>query len=193
MARLMSQIRGGFYAAARAAVAAVLERLRPPSTGECLILDPCAGEGHALLQLAEGLRAVPYGIELSEDRAALVRESLPEGQSLAPADFLRCTISSGSFSFLWVNPPYDFATGDEGRVESQFIERAAHRLTDNGVLALICPQDVADSHKTSEFFEQSFYDISAMPFPAEVRKFKETIILGRKRKKSRTVDYGDCP
>ena len=77
MARLMSQIKGGYYAAAPAAVAAVLERLRPPSSGECVILDPCGGEGHALLQLAQGLRATAYGIELSEDRAALVRDSCP--------------------------------------------------------------------------------------------------------------------
>ena len=102
MARLMSQIKGGYYAADPVAVAAVLERLRPPSSGECVILDPCAGEGHALLQLAQGLQAVPYGIELSEDRAALVRDSLPEGQSLAPADFLRCAISYRSFSCHFV-------------------------------------------------------------------------------------------
>src|SRR5208283_899613 len=150
MARLMSQVKGGYYAAAPEAVAAVLERLRPPSTGECPILDPCAGEGCALLQLAQGLQAVPYGIELSEDRAATVRESLPEGQSLAPADFLRTAISYRSFSFAFVNTPYDYATGGEGRVETQFIERAAHLLADDGVLALVCPQDVADSHKTSE-------------------------------------------
>ncbi len=147
MARLMSQIKGGYYAADPAAVAAVLDRLRPPDAGNCLILDPCAGEGHALLQLAQGLHAVPYGIELSEDRAALVRESLPEGQSLAPADFLRCSISYRSFSFIWCNPPYDYATGREGRVESQFIERAVQLLVDNGVLALVCPHDVADSSR----------------------------------------------
>ncbi len=193
MARLMSQIKGGYYAAAPAAVAAVLDRLRPPTAGECLILDPCAGEGHALLQLAQGVHAVPYGIELSEDRAALVRESLPEGQSLAPADFLRCAISYHSFSFIWCNPPYDYATGGEGRVETQFIERAAHLLADNGVLALVCPHDIADSQKTSEFFEQSFYDISAMQFPEDVRKFGETVILGRKRKQSRAVSYRECP
>ena len=71
---------------------------------------------------------------------------LPEGQSLAPADFLRCAISYRSFSFIWCNPPYDYATGDEGRVERQFIERAADLLVDNGVLALACPEDVAESH-----------------------------------------------
>ncbi len=193
MARLMSQIKGGYYAAAPAAVAAVLERLRPPGQGMCLVLDPCAGEGLALRQLAEGLKAVPYGIELSEDRAAVVRESLPEGQSLAPADFLRCAISYGSFSLAWINPPYDFATGAEGRVESQFLERAVHLLVENGILVLVCPEAVADSYRTSEIFEQYCYNISAMPFPAEVRRFNETIILGCKRKQPRTVNRQDCP
>ena len=167
MARLVSQIKGGFYAAAPEAVAAVLERLRPPDYGDCPILDPCAGEGKALLQLAQGLHAVPYGIELSEDRAAVVRESLPEGQALAPADFLRCGISYRSFSFIWCNPPYDFATGGEGRVESQFLEKAVHLLADDGVLALVCPEDVASSFTTVDFFQEHFQDISAMPFPSE--------------------------
>ena len=159
MARLMSQVRGGYYAAAPEAVAAVLERLRPPDRGECLLLDPCAGEGKALSQLAQGLKAIPYGIELSEDRAAVVRESLPEGQALTPADFLRCAITHRSFSFIWCNPPYDYATGEERRVESQFLERAVHLLADNGVLALVCPEDVASSYETAEFFDERFYEI----------------------------------
>jgi predicted RNA methylase len=178
----MSQVKGGYYAAAPEAVAAVLERLRPPDHSECLILDPCAGEGQALLQLAQGLRAVAYGIELSEDRAAVVRESLPEGQALAPADFLRSAVSYRAFSLVWCNPPYDYATGDEGRVESQFLERAVHLLADGGVLALVCPQDVAESYQTLDFFQEHFSEISAMPFPPQVRKYKETIILGCKRK-----------
>ena len=189
MARLMSQVKGGYYAAAPEAVAAVLERLRPPDDGECLILDPCAGEGQALLQLAQGLQAVPYGIELSEDRAAVVRESLPEGQALAPADFLRCAITYRSFSFIWCNPPYDYATGDEGRVESQFLERAFHLLADDGVLALVCPEDVAGSFQTVDFFQERCCDVSAMPFPQRVRKYNETIVLGQKRKQPNTEDY----
>ena len=189
MARLMSQIKGGYYAAAREAVAAVLERLTPTDQGECLLLDPCAGEGQALLQLAQGLGAVPYGIELSEDRAAVVRQSLPEGQALAPADFLRCAISYRSFSLVWCNPPYDYATGDEGRVESQFLERAVHLLADNGVLALVCPEDVAGSQQTVEFFQERFHAISAMPFPAEVRHYNETIVLGYKRKQRNAIGY----
>jgi hypothetical protein len=190
MARLMSQVKGGYYAAAPEAVAAVLERLRPPDSGECLILDPCAGEGEALRQLAEGLGAVPYGIELSEDRAAIVKELLPDGQSLAPADFLRCAISYRSFSFIWCNPPYDYATGGEGRVESQFLERAVHLLADNGVLALVCPEEIAGGYQTVDFFQENFHQISAMPFPESVRKFGETILLGCRRKQPNANDYG---
>ena len=81
----------------------------------------------------------PYGIELSEDRATTVCDPLPEGQSLAPADFLRTAISYRSFSIVCLYPPYDYATGEQGRVETQFIERATHLLVDNGVLALVCP------------------------------------------------------
>jgi len=193
MARLVSQIKGGFYAADPVAVAAVMERLKPPVAGECFILDPCAGEGTALLQLARGLNAIPFAIELSEDRAARVLEALTEDQALAPADFLRCAVSYRSFSFIWCNPPYDYATGEKGRVETQFIERAAHLLADNGVLALVCPENVADRYETAEFFEEHFQQISAMPFPEEVRKFGETIILGYKRKQPRAVNHRDCP
>ena len=67
-------------------------------------------------------------------------------------------------------------------METQFIERAAHLLVDGGVLALVCPEDVANSYATAEFFEEHFDQVSAMPFPEEVRKYGETVILGCKRK-----------
>jgi SAM-dependent methyltransferase len=182
MARLASQIKGGYYAADPLAVAAVLRRLRPPTQGECLILDPCAGEGHALLQLASSLKGIPYGIELSEDRADIVRQSIPEGQALVPADFLRCSISYGSFSFVWCNPPYDYATGGEGRVEDQFLRHAVNLVAPGGVLALVCPEDVAEGYGNRRLFHEWFDDVSAMPFPKQVRHFKETVVLGRKRR-----------
>ena len=178
----MSQLKGGYYAAPPEAVASVLERLQPPDRGGCLILDPCAGESHALVQLAQGLQAAAFGIELSEDRAAVLRQSLPTGQALAPADFFRCAISYRSFSFIWCNPPYDYATGEEGRMESQFIERAADLPVDRGVLALVCPEDVAREYRTIDFFQERFSQVSALPFPAQVRKYSETMILGIKRK-----------
>jgi hypothetical protein len=75
----------------------------------------------------------------------------------------------------------------------EFIRRAAHLLADNGVLALVCPEAIADSDATAKFFEEHFSQISAMPFPADVRRFGETVVLGYKRKQPRTVTSGECP
>ena len=70
------------------------------------------------------------------------------------------------------------------------MERAVHLLADDGVLALVCPEDVASSYQTVDFFQERFHEISAMPFPEEVRKYSETIILGYKRKQPNANDYG---
>src|SRR5208283_2364385 len=182
MARLASQARGGYYAAAPEAVASVLERLRPPTAGECLILDPCAGTAMALLQLAQGLDGDPWAVELSEDRAVIVKALLDE-QALCPADFLRTLIGPRSHSLVWLNPPYDASVGD-GRVELQFLRKATPLLIDGGVMALVCPQSVADSYELAEFFEAEFDQVSALPFPEAVRHYEETVVLGRKRKAS---------
>ena len=188
MARLASQAKGGYYAAAPQAVAAVLERLAPPLLGECPTLDPCAGTGEALLQLTQGLGddAPPYAIELAEDRGAIVKALIGE-EALAPADFLRTVVSSNSFSMVWCNPPYDYATGGEGRMEGQFVRRAADLLVHGGVLAMVCPEDVARGYDTAEFFEERFARVSAFPFPEDVRKYNETIILGVKRRQPEPV------
>ena len=182
MARLASEGKGGWYPAAPEAVAAVLERMRPPHDGDCLVIDPCCGRADALLQLAAGLRAIPYGIELSEDRSRIAHDVLPDGQCLAPADFIRTQISTRSFSMAWTNPPYNFAVGNEGRVEIAFLERAARLLVHDGVMCLVAPEDVCAGYAMQRFFDSHFYQVSAMPFPESGRKYNETIIMGCKRK-----------
>jgi hypothetical protein len=132
--------------------------------------------------LASSLKGIAYGCELSEDRAKIVRDSLPEGQSLCPADFLRTQVSTSSFSLIWCNPPYDYATGGEGRVEIAFMERAARLLVNDGVMCIVAPEDVCAGYDMQRFFYSHFYQVSAMPFPESVRKYNETIIMGCKRK-----------
>lgn len=178
MARLAAEAKGGYYPAHPDAVAMILDRLTP--TAPCYIVDPCAGLGAALMQLAQGLSAIPYGVELSEDRAAALKSLLPEGNALAPADFLRSTVSVGSFSFVWLNPPYADAGDGLGRVESHFIEATVPILTERGVLALCCPERVG--HGMMKFFAQRFDDVSIWPFPEDCRPYNEVVILGRKKK-----------
>lgn len=193
MARLVAQIKGGYYAASPVAVAAVLERLRRPTSGECVVLDPCAGEGHALLQLAQALRATAYGNVVWADQGehAVVGEQM-----------------GGTFDELRFHPAFAAGSVVVGRIAPDERERAVADRTPQEIgrgqrLAFgQCLLDDrspvfrkldADAYETSRFFEENFSQISAMPFPEEVRKFGETVILGCKRKQPRVVNYSDCP
>jgi hypothetical protein len=179
--RLRGQSKGGFYAAHPDAVAAVLEHLMPAKPGQTTILDPCAGEGCAIVQLAQGLHADPWAIELSEDRAESVRNLLPPGQALTPGDFLTCHVSPLTFSAVWLNPPFDYATGGMGRTELEFLTRALPLLVEEGLLILVCPEDVVSNWGIRQFLADNLYQVWAMPFPKHVRHYTEVVVFGRKR------------
>src|SRR5271170_380717 len=106
--RLAAQVKGGFYPADEKVVAHAASFLRAPVDGQFAILDPCAGEGKAIGQLAHLLGCpskTTFAIELDDSRSAIVRAALPDAQVLAPGDFFGCRASPNSFSFIWLNPP----------------------------------------------------------------------------------------
>ena len=55
------------------------------------------------------------------------------------------------------------------------------------------PMTLPTATRPASSLKQHFYQVSAMPFPEEVRKYNETIILGCKRKQPRVVNHRDCP
>lgn len=184
--RLAAQVRGGFYPAHESAVAMAASRLQPPSGEPFTILDPCAGEGAAIEQLGELLRCPPnlrYAIELDDHRADAVRAALPEGHVLAPADCFGCRASWNSFSFIWLNPPFDDAYGGR-RVEDQFLRTGTGWLMPGGVMALVCPEDVVDEYSDARRHLTTFYEhVTIVPFPEDHRQFNEVIVLGHKRRR----------
>jgi len=182
--RLEAQIKGGFYPAAPEAVDECLRWLQPPDDGDVVILDPCAGRGDAICRIADawGCRENTYAIELSEDRARALEEALPEGTVVAPADFLGCTCTHGSFSFAWVNPPFDDVIGGGQRVEHTFLNRATDLLRRGGVVALVCPEGVARDYDIKRTLAVRYEDWTLVKFPAHVRKYNEVVVLARKRK-----------
>jgi len=144
--RLAAQLKGGFYPAHEKAVDLAASFLRAPVGEKFAILDPCAGEGTAIRQLGEILGCLPtltHAIELDDSRADAIHSALSEAHVLAPADFFGCRASCGSFSFIWLNPPFDYSYGGH-RVEEQFLGRATEWLKPCGVMALICPEDVVE-------------------------------------------------
>src|SRR5690606_6258815 len=94
------------------------------------ILDPCAGEGTALVTLARALNLDPYGIELHEGRAQAAQQAVealleartreqPAGAIHVLQDSYQSLITSrDGYNFLYLNPPYDHDDKD-GRLEYQ--------------------------------------------------------------------------
>jgi hypothetical protein len=177
-------MRGGFYPAPPEAVAHAAALLRAPAGQGFTILDPCAGEGAALRQLGELLgcpQALTYAIELDDSRAEALHTALPEAHILAPASFFGCRASPNSVSCMWLNPPFDDGYGGH-RIEEQFLVTATSWLAPDGVMALVCPEDVADRYSAVRRHFASHYDrCTIVPFPARYRRFNEVIVFGVKR------------
>ena len=72
MARLASQEKGGFYPTPPTITELIRSQISAPHGGR--VLDPCAGEGIALVTLAEMLRLEAYGVELNQPRAEIATE-----------------------------------------------------------------------------------------------------------------------
>jgi hypothetical protein len=182
--RLAAQVKGGFYPAHEEAVAHAASFLQAPAGKPFTILDPCAGEGAALGQLSASLECPPdqnYAIEIDDSRAATLQATMPDAHVLAPADFFGCRASFGTFSFIWLNPPFDYSYGGR-RVEEQFLWRATEWLMPGGVMALVCPEDLVEEHSHArQHLARHYEQIRVVPFPQEHRPFNEVVVFGHKR------------
>lgn len=197
--RLAARAKAGFYPAPPEAVALAAEYLKPTHKGKFNVFDPCCGKGAAIKQLAELLDCPMgnvYAVELDEGRAAEAKANLEGANILGPASFFGVGCSPGSMSLCWCNPPFDDELGGGNRTEQTFLQQATTLLRPGGVMILVCPQDVIDSHYSglAQTMKQWYDQISLVPFPEEHRRFKEVLALGVKRS-SPVSPYGVswCP
>ncbi len=184
--RLAAQVKGGFFPAHEEAVAFAASFLQAPAGNEFSILDPCAGEGMAIRRLGQILgypQSRVHAIELDDSRAETLRANIPDAKVLAPADFFGCRATYGSFSFIWLNPPFDYSYGGY-RVEDEFLVRATEWLVTGGVMALVCPEDVVEEYSNArQHFTRYYENVAIVPFPEAHRPFREVIVFGHKRLK----------
>src|SRR5260221_11504339 len=104
MSRLISIEKGGYYPFALSHIPALTALFETtPSGGK--LLDPCAGEGSALVALAEQLNLTPYANELDNGRGAACKQKLPRGQPIV-ADMYQLRTSSAAYAVVWCTPPY---------------------------------------------------------------------------------------
>jgi tRNA1(Val) A37 N6-methylase TrmN6 len=142
MARNVSRIKLGYYPLPPAE-GIRLRKLLDFDAG-ARTLDPCAGTGAALHQLTEGAEVEKQGVELDAGRAAAASAS---GIATVHGNLFDTIGKSESFSFLYLNPPYDseIGSGDNKRMEYLFLNHTFRWLVEGGVLLMVVPQERLDS------------------------------------------------
>lgn len=182
--RPAARIKCGFYPTPLDVVKLLKSWLSLPEQ-KASILDPCAGEGIALAQLADGQNATTYGVEIDEHRAKQAEERL-EHVLHSPIEETR--ITNGVFSLLFLNPPYDdeiaeAATGKRTeRKERVFLRETVRYLQPGGALIYIIPQNRLDQHIIG-ILAYRFEQIRVYRFPGEMfDAFKQVVVVARKKR-----------
>ncbi|SIO37105.1 hypothetical protein SAMN05444166_4166 [Singulisphaera sp. GP187] len=197
--RLAAQAKAGFYPAHTMAIAELSKHLYcrsldPAKKYDTInIIDPCAGKGLAIKQLADAL-AVPeehvYSIELDSERSKDILKLMPMSNHIGPASFTGVQITGFSFGLAYVNPPFDSELGGGKREEQGFTEKATRLLGQKGILVLVCPfTALCGNGNFVEYIDAHYEDVAVYKFPDGedeagnlIRPYREIVVIGRKRK-----------
>lgn len=166
--RLRGKAKAGFYPTPPRVVEEILRLLDP--VPPVAVLDPCAGEGDALLALKRGLKAQALGIELSRERA---KKAVRKGLAVYQGDAFG--FEGEGFGLLWLNPPYDHGEGE--RLELTFLRHWTPALKPGGVLVYIIPEGILD--QVAPFVTSHFRVEGVYRFPEpEYQDFRQVVVLG---------------
>jgi len=176
----------GFYPTPPDTLEMILRKLKRDISGEgyygskSQILDPCCGEGEALLAVSNKLfPAAGWGVELDAERTAQVSQGLEVVQgSIFDVEIK----PDGCMGLLWLNPPYD-DSGLREREEMRFLKRSVQWLCPDGVLIFIVPELIFKQEKHRMWISGWFYDCSIFRIAQkEFGRFKQVVLFGRKRR-----------
>ena len=187
MSQIGNKLKSGFFAT-------------PPRQGEYLrsllsfegaaaALDPTCGEGLILKQLTEAredrdFEIATYGVELDKRRAELSKQAI---QTVVQAPIESMIISNDSFSFLFLNPPYDhtmMGMGDEMTERKEYTElvRGTRYLAPGGVMMYIIPSYRYADTKIARFLASHFEEVGITRFTDEdYPDFRQCIFIGKKK------------
>src|SRR5689334_16799271 len=192
MARLASQAVGGYYPTPPHLLPAIAARVGPLPPAPRLsrprytLLDPCAGDGAALLALAHALFGNPlplynrgscdlglYTCELEARRAAALRERF-QASELYPYQYearqgdaflldWATDDRTRGVDLLFLNPPYDLDPL-AGRLEHAFLTRLTPVLAPgSGLLLFLLPGSALAA--SAEFLAVEYSDLACFRFP----------------------------
>lgn len=150
------------------------------------VLDPCAGTGAALLQISEGASVEYHAVELDAQRARAAREA---GINTIHGNLFDVQGKSGSFSLLYLNPPYDSEVASFGnrRMELLFLQKTFRWLTVGGVLVMVVPHGQLEECTNLLASDFTSFQVLRLTDP-ESERFDQVVLLGV-RARIRDTDY----
>lgn len=144
-------------------------------------VDPSIGDGLAFRALHEGAAARQYGVEIEAHRATQARTL---GIEVLQASTVDVRSNAESFSILYLNPPYDWESGQTGnqRLESVFLEHTYRWLKPEGVLIFVIPQ--ARLKPCARLLADHFKDIRIFRLTEpECAQYRQIALLAFRRKR----------
>lgn len=190
MARLESIALGGFFKTPTHLLPHIGYVLRTPTPdkyyqSEIPLMDPCAGEGEAIIGIADTLdcKNTIYACEMEAQRFATLKSALEKGRGWKEAnqvlhgDAFRID-HVGHVGCLYLNPPYDLDPV-HGRLEHRFLDRFASFLGTNGVLVFVVPHYALKA--SADLLSREFEDLTCLRFPDEdFEAYKQVALFARK-------------
>src|ERR1035437_2603668 len=143
-------------------------------------IDPCAGDGTALLEITRNTDAHLATIELDADRAEAAYRN---GVATVHGSAFECRVPAETCSLLYLNPPYDneFGPHSNRRMELVFLEHCYRWVTSEGVLVFVVPAPAVGTCArllTSQFDRLSVFRLE---HPESIR-FNQVVVFGRRKK-----------
>lgn len=178
--------KAGYFPTDEPTLERCLAALEPAHSGTMSILDPCAGEGAAIAEIAHDLgrdRVRSFAVEYDHDRAESARALV---ERCLHSDLMDTIISRQSFGLLFLNPPYgDIDRNDcsgyefhgRARLEKLFYQRTLPFLQFDGVLIFIIPVYTLDDELVG-WLTRHFVELRA--YRAVETKFQQIVIFGRR-------------
>src|SRR5215831_8968273 len=149
-------------------------------SGSYAAVDPCVGDGTALIEITKDTGAHWAGIELDADRAA---SAAANGITSIHGSAFECRVLAETCSLLYLNPPYDseFGPHSNKRMELVFLEHCYRWVTSEGVLVFVVPAPAVGTCArllTSQFDRICIFRLG---HPESVR-FNQVVVFGRRKK-----------
>lgn len=189
MARPASRLKLGYYPLANEE-ARRIRRFLTYGTATANVLDPCAGTGAALAEITSDTSARRYAIELDAQRAATASAVLDQ---VAQGSVFETHSPVESFGLLYLNPPYDFETGEgkNHRLERVFLQHCYRWLAASGVLVLVVPFNrIADCRTvlSTHFRDKAIFRLTE----PDAVTYRQAVVFGVRRSRAERERLSDA-